>query len=61
MPAECADIATLAKSLLGSTVTDKLSGILGQDVEKLAGAVQTGLAGSVEDMAELAQEEFGGK
>ena len=60
-PAECANLMSVAESLLGSSISDKLSGFLGKDVVKLADVVQTGLTGSLEEITDLAREEFGNK
>lgn len=51
-------LMNLAESFVGTTISKKLSGILGEDVESINQVIQTGLSGFAADMISLAQEEI---
>ena len=53
---DCADLGSLTEQLIGGSVTERLSAVLGHDVETLAEVVGTSLTGSTEDLTRLASE-----
>ena len=50
---ECTDLTGLAEQLFGFNVSDKVSEVLGQDVETLAEVAKAGFSGSSEELTEL--------
>ena len=55
-PTECSDFSSLASDILGSRISDKLSEVLGQDVETVAEIVRASLSDSPKELTTLAAD-----